>query len=128
MATELTQKKVLIVDDEQDLREAIATSLSYQGIAVLTAKDGEEGFALALAEKPDLILLDIMMPKMDGMTMLAQLREDAWGKSAHVIVMSVLDDLHKIAETVEKGGLEYILKSDISLAGIVDKVKMRLGL
>ena len=95
---------------------------------MLQAGDGEEGLKLALAEQPDLIFLDIIMPKMDGLTMLTKLREDERGKSVRVIVMTVLDDLGKIAEVMEQGGNEYILKNSVSLAKIVEKAKSQLGM
>ena len=121
-------KKVLVVEDEQDLREAVTMALEGAGFTVLQAGDGEEGLKLALAEQPDLIFLDIIMPKMDGLTMLTKLREDERGKSVRVIVMTVLDDLGKIAEVMEQGGNEYILKNSVSLAKIVEKAKSQLGM
>ncbi len=119
-------KKILVVDDEKDLREAIATALSYEEFTVITAADGEEGLALALKEKPDLIFLDVMMPKLDGIGMLKQLRGDAWGRDVKVVIMTVLDDMEKMAEAVEYGASEYIMKTDISLSGIIEKAKERL--
>jgi DNA-binding response OmpR family regulator len=120
-------KTVLIVEDEADLREAVTTALTYEGFTVLSAQDGEAGLATALEKKPNLILLDITMPKMDGLEVLMALRADEWGKGVQVIVMTASDDLGKVAEVVEAGGNEYIVKTDISLAGIVLKVKEKLG-
>ncbi len=127
MTTETKAKIILIIDDEQDLREAIKTALTYEGFTVLTAVDGEEGLATALLKKPDLIFLDIVMPKLDGLEVLKRLRADEWGKEAKVIVMTVLDDLEKIAEVVENGGDEYIIKTNVTLGTIVEKTKERLG-
>lgn len=118
---------VLIVEDEADLREAIITALTYEGFTVLAASDGEEGLSIALDKKPGLILLDITMPKMDGLEVLRALRADEWGKEVQVVVMTASDDLGKVAEVVEAGGNEYIVKTDITLAGIVAKVKEKLG-
>lgn len=122
-----TPKKILIIDDEQDLREAIATTLSYEGFEVITAGDGEEGLTLSLKEKPDLIFLDIIMPKLDGISMLKKLREDEWGKEAHVIVMTVLDDMGKMAEAVEGNATEYIVKTSITLSSIAAKAREYLN-
>ena len=121
------QKVVLIIEDEVDLREALATALSYEDLTVLTAENGEIGLAMALREKPNAILLDVMMPKMDGLTVLKNLRADEWGKNAKVIIMTALDDLEKIAEVVEAGGNDYIVKTRITLSAIVEKVKEKLG-
>ncbi len=125
MSTE-NAKKVLIIEDEQDLREALKTVISYENFETYSAADGEEGLRLALEVKPDLILLDLMMPKIDGLGVLRALREDPWGKNVRVIVMTALDDLEKVAEVVEFGGTEYIVKSNISLGAVVAKVKEKL--
>ena len=119
-------KKVLIVDDEKDLRDAIKTALSYEGYTVETAEDGVEGFNKAHEFAPDLILLDILMPKQNGIDMLKALRSEEWGKSIPIIVMTVLDDMEKVSEALDAGAIEYIVKTDMSLGGIVDKVKSKL--
>jgi DNA-binding response OmpR family regulator len=125
MSTEQT-KKVLVVEDEQDLRDALKTALSYENFETFAAGDGEEGLRVALLEKPDLILLDLMMPKMDGLSVLKALRADEWGKGVTVIVMTALDDLERVAEVMEHGGTEYLVKSNISLNMVVAKVKEKL--
>jgi two-component system, OmpR family, response regulator MprA len=125
MAT--TPKKVLVVDDEQDLRDAIATALSYEGFEVGTAGDGIEAVAKAQAMKPDMILLDIIMPKQDGIATLKAIKQEAWGKDIPVVIMTVLDDMSKLAEAIEAGAAEYLVKTDIALGTIVQKVRDRLG-
>ncbi len=120
-------KKILIVDDEASLGNVLATALSYEGYITLKATDGEAGLVLAEKELPDLIILDIMMPKVDGITMLKRLRENEVTKKIKVIVMTALDDMSKIAEVLEVGGDEYIVKSKVSLDTIIAKVKGRLG-
>ncbi len=121
-------KTILIVEDEKDLRDALASAFTYEGFLTLTAEDGEIGLATALREKPDMILLDVVMPKMDGLMVLKNLRKDEWGKEAKVIVMTALDELDKVAAVVEAGVDEYIMKTSITLDGIVKKVKEKLGL
>jgi DNA-binding response OmpR family regulator len=121
-----TTHSVLIIEDEADLREALSTALSYEGFTTFTATDGEAGLEKALVEKPSLILLDIMMPKMDGLTVLKKLRKDSWGATVPVIVMTALEELDTVAEVVEGDG-DYIVKANITLGGIVEKVKQRLG-
>ncbi len=122
---EATPKKVLVIDDEKDLRDAIETALSFEGFEVHTAEDGVDGLAKARDIKPDLILLDILMPKKNGIDMLRELRSEEWGKMP-VIIMSLLDDIGKIGEALDAGAQEYIVKAKISLSGIVEKVKSRL--
>ncbi|MBI3671627.1 response regulator [Candidatus Azambacteria bacterium] len=119
-------KKVLIVEDEQALVRAIQEKLKKEGISVLTAKDGETGLETALLEHPDLILLDIIMPKMNGIEMLRELKEDAWGKSAKVIILSNLSDGEMVSEAFKMGIYDFLVKSDWSLDDVVDKVKQKL--
>jgi DNA-binding response OmpR family regulator len=125
MATE--NKKVLVVDDEKDLREAIKTALAYEGFTVETAEDGVEAFNKAHEFRPDLILLDILMPKQNGIDTLKALRSEEWSKDTPVIIMTVLDDMDKLGDALEAGATEYLVKTDISLGTIVEKVKARLG-
>jgi DNA-binding response OmpR family regulator len=120
-------KKILIVEDEKDLQEALATALAYEEFVVVKASDGEEGLAVAEAEKPDLILLDITMPKMDGLEVLRTLKKSEWGKDIKVIVMTALDDLEKVAEVMDAGGDEYVVKTQVSLGDIMKKIKTKLG-
>ena len=122
-----TKKTVLVVDDEKDLRDAIATALTYEGFEVVTAADGEEAVLRAEESKPDLILLDILMPKKDGIAALTDIRKRTWGKNTPVIIMTVLDDMTKIAEALEAGANEYLVKTNIALGAVVQKVKKHLG-
>jgi two-component system, OmpR family, response regulator MprA len=120
-------KKILIVEDEKDIRDAMETTLSYEGYEVHVAGDGIEGYTKAHEVKPDLILLDVLMPRQNGIEMLRSLRKEPWGKDIPVIVMTMLDDLERISEAIEAGAQEYLVKSKLSLGGIVEKVKNRLG-
>ena len=120
---------ILLIEDEHALREPMRDKLTLGGFLVLEAKNGEEGLAMALREHPDLILLDILMPVMDGMTMLAKLREDAWGKDAHVLMMTNLSDNEHVGKAMANGAFEYFVKSDWPIAELVklvgDKLKKK---
>lgn len=119
-------KKILIVDDEADLRSALGSGLRAEGYDVIEAVNGEEGLVMAIKEKPDLILLDLIMPKLDGFGMMEQLREDAWGKNAKVVLLSVLEDVDTISKVLNRGGYDYIVKTDWKLQEIVEKIKAKL--
>jgi len=119
-------KTILIVEDETSLRHALRDKLTRENFAVLEAKNGEEGLEVALREHPDLILLDIVMPKMDGITMLKKLREYLWGKSAKVIILTNLSDNEKVAEAMRQETFEYLVKSDWKIEDVVAKVRERL--
>jgi DNA-binding response OmpR family regulator len=107
------------------MQRAISEALSNQKFTVLTANDGEEGLAVSLKEHPDLILLDIIMPKMDGMDMLQKLRLDDWGKTAPVIILTNVNpnSSSTISSILQNEPAYYLLKSDVMLEGIVNKVK-----
>lgn len=121
------QKKILIVEDETSLRNALRDKLLLEGFIVLEAKNGEEGLGVALRDHPDLILLDIIMPKMDGLTMLKKLREDVWGKNTKVILLTNLSDNEKVSEALLQGSYDYLVKSDWKIEDVVTKIRARLG-
>ncbi len=124
-------KKILIVEDEEIMLKALVEKFSSEGFEVVKAIDGEEGLKKALHEKPDIILLDILLPKMDGMAVLKKLREDAWGKYAKVILLTNVSDAETVATGAEFGTgegevYEYLVKTDWTLDEVVQKVKNRL--
>lgn len=118
------EKRILIVEDELDIREAMAEALTQEGFAVSTAVNGSEGLEKAIAEKPDLILLDIVMPVMDGHEMLEKLRADDWGESAKVIMLTSMDDVKNIGQAHSGAITDYLIKAHSSLSEIVAKVKL----
>lgn len=119
--------KVLIVEDERPLRQALLNKFRLAGFAVDSANDGESGLAKALADRPDVILLDIVMPRMDGLTMLAKLRQDAWGLTARVIIMTNRDDYENVNTAMKHRVADILVKSSWSLEEIVAKVKKLLS-
>jgi DNA-binding response OmpR family regulator len=121
------QKKVLIVDDEKVLLELLVSKMKQNGFAAIGARDGDEGLQTALAERPDLILLDIVMPKMDGITVLKKLRQDKWGKNVPVIVLSNLNTAEAVEKSLENGVYDYLVKVDYSLDDLAAIVKKKLG-
>jgi len=119
-------KRILIIEDEPDIREAMAEALVQAGFDALTAENGSVGLELAIAEKPDMILLDIIMPIMDGHETLSRLRQDPWGKSVKVIMLTSMDDVKNIGTAHEGGITDYIIKAHSSLDDIVKKVKLEI--
>ncbi len=123
-------KNVLVIEEIEDdalLRKVLHDKLVLEGFGVLEANNGEEGLAVALERHPDLILLDILMPKMGGLAMLKKLREDEWGKTARVIILTNYDDVEKIADALGNRVFEYYLKADTPLDELIRKVKENLG-
>lgn len=124
-----TKKHILIIEDEVNLLNALSKKLEVNNYEIHTAKDGAKGLEQALEHKPDLILLDILMPKMDGLEMIEKLRQDDWGKTAPVIIISNLspDNSEIIQNVIEYKPIHYIVKSDWSLNEIIDKINEILG-
>lgn len=120
-----TPKTILIVEDEKSLREALVDILKLKNFVTLEAKNGREGLELALAKHPDAILLDLIMPEMDGMTALKKLREDVWGDRAVVIILTNLSAINGnlAADVAVNRPTHYLIKSDWKLHDIVKKIE-----
>jgi CheY-like chemotaxis protein len=118
-------KKILVVEDDDDIREVITLSLPKNKFTVLEAKNGKEGLDMALSEHPDLILLDLLMPVMDGMTALKNIRQDAWGANVSVIILTNLNatDENTIKDMVTNKPLYYLIKSNWKIADVVKKIE-----
>jgi CheY-like chemotaxis protein len=119
-------KQILIVEDVSFLQKAMKVILKDAGYDVIIASNGEDGLNKALKKHPDLILLDILMPKMDGMTMLKELRKDPWGKKAPVIILTNLNDKEKLIEATKEHVVDYYVKSDWEIDEIVKIVDDKL--
>lgn len=123
----MTTDNILIIDDDPDLREALYAALTQAGFVALSASNGAEGLSLALAHHPKLILLDIMMPQMNGHQTLKELRKDSWGKHAQVLFLTNMDDPKNMIQGFGLNGTDYIIKSNASLEEIVKRVKQVLA-
>ena len=121
------KKLLLVVEDEVSLASALNKKFSSENFEVIISKDGKEGLYVALEKHPDIILLDIIMPKLDGISMLKKLREDSWGNSVPVIMLSNLSDAEKVSEATENGVYDYLVKSDWKIEDIVKKVNEKLS-
>src|SRR3989344_2160686 len=130
------QQKILIVEDEEPLLNVLTDEFVERGFEVIGAQDGAEGLSRALREEPDIILLDVIMPVMDGITMLEWLRkENEWGETVPIILLSNLtpsdDDIESIERLRREGGrsnLRYVQKSEWMLSDVVEAVQEELAL
>ncbi|HMS92460.1 MAG TPA: response regulator [Candidatus Saccharibacteria bacterium] len=119
-----SKKSILIIDDEAPLREALATEFKESGYTVYTASNGQEGVASATKNKPDFILLDLIMPVMDGFQTL-----EAMNKSevkSPIMVVSNLGESEETRRAKKMGSVGYIIKSNATLTEIVDRVNKQL--
>ena len=116
-------KKILIIEDEKFLLEMYQSRFEKDGYQVLTAMSGEKGLKLAQKEKPDLIVLDILMPGMDGYEVIKKIRGDAQIKEIPILVLSNLGQEEEIKRGLELGANDYIVKTDLTPSELIDKVK-----
>ncbi|MGN8225429.1 response regulator transcription factor [Gracilimonas sp. BCB1] len=118
----MAKQTILVVDDEKDLLDLIEYNLKKEGFAVLKAENGEEGIKIAKEHKPDLVLMDIMMPKMDGMEAVETMRADDDLKSIPIIFLTARSDEKTEVEGLDKGGDDYITKP-ISTTKLISRIK-----
>lgn len=118
-----TGKRILLVEDDRFLRRACEASLRQRGLTVTTAADGEEGLRLARSELPDLVLLDMLMPKLSGLEVLRALRGDEATHRVPVLILSNSSREQDIAEVNSLGVSGYFVKSNLSLQELGELVQ-----
>ncbi len=114
---------VLIVEDDAFLSNIYKTKFEMEGFAVTIADDGEAGFAIAKSKKPDIILLDILMPKMDGFMVLKELKADPKTQNIPVILLTNLGQKDDVTKGLKMGAADYLIKAHFKPSEIVEKVK-----
>jgi DNA-binding response OmpR family regulator len=115
---------ILLVEDDQVLAKMYQDHLVGEGFDVILAVDGQEGLQKAISQKPALVLMDIAMPKMDGMTMLAELRKDAWGENVPVIILTIMDPNEKMLQQVmDLKPSYYLFKANSTPLDVSDKIR-----
>jgi len=119
-------KKILIVEDDKFLRELISRKLSDEGFDVAEAIDGEEGVKKAKAENPDLILLDLILPGIDGFEVLSKTKEDPNSASIPVIILSNLGQKEEVEKGLKLGAADYLIKAHFTPGEIIEKIKIIL--
>ena len=119
--------KVVVADDDRMLRKAAETTLRRQGYSVTTASDGEEALQLIRSEQPDIIVLDLIMPKLQGFDVLQILKQDALTSDIPVIVLSSLTQEQDKQEALDLGAVAYFNKSTFSLSELVKQVEHTLN-
>lgn len=117
---------VLLIEDDQLLIKMYETKFKSEGFNVLTAEDGEMGFDVATTQKPDIILLDMMMPKMSGTEVLAKLKATEATKNIPVIMFSNLSQEDESKKVLDMGAKEYLVKANFTPSEVVAKVKQHL--
>ncbi|MDD4902819.1 MAG: response regulator [Patescibacteria group bacterium] len=122
------RKKILIAEDDLMLLNIVTEKLVEEGFKVIQAKDGEEALHKALTQDPDLILLDVLMPKMDGVTMLKKLREEKKFVATPVILLTNVAYGPQIEEAIKHGVQDFMVKTNWKLDDVVAKIKQKLAI
>jgi two-component system alkaline phosphatase synthesis response regulator PhoP len=119
-------KKILIIEDEVFLSKVLKLKFTEEGFDVSTASDGEAGLKKARENMPDLILLDLILPKLSGFEVLEKLKKDPQTKAIEVIVLSNLGQEDDVKRCKQLGAKDYLVKANWSLADVINKVKTYL--
>ena len=121
------KKRILVIEDEKMLADGLRKKLEAEGFEVGASTDGKEGYDLAIKTHPDLILLDLVLPTMDGVTILTELRKNGWGKSVPIIILTNLSRSDLVEKSMKEGASTYLVKTDWKINDVIEKVKYELG-
>jgi len=116
------KKRILICEDEPDMRNILKSMVESADYEVLEAEDGERGIDIAFQKIPDLILLDLKMPKMNGFEVLEKLKYNPATQNIPVIILSNLDQEQDISKAKALGAVDYLVKADVRLTEILEKI------
>lgn len=120
-------KKILIADDEKPLLDALIKKVTDAGYEVVSASEGNETLKKANEEKPDLILLDIMMPGKHGIDIFNEIRNSEWGKKVPVVFLSNYSDHPEATKLAEKdSNCQYLVKSSTKISAVIDLIKSKI--
>lgn len=120
-------KTVLLVDDDKLVRESLARVLTEKGLTVQEATNGKEGLEKALAGQIDLVVTDVIMPEVDGLTMLAKLREDSKGKEIPAIILTNDEQTETLNQAMQTGVTTYLSKVSLDAEALSEQVLVALG-
>ncbi|MCX6718823.1 MAG: response regulator [Candidatus Taylorbacteria bacterium] len=115
-------KRVLVIEDDDNLRNILLDALKASGFEVEGAVNGEDGLRMAFEMHPDAIMLDVMMPKMNGWQVLERLRLDEWGRTAKVMILTSLGDVDNIAHAVDDRVSIYVVKSELNMNNLAETI------
>jgi len=118
--------KIVLIEDDQMLVEMYSLMFKAEAFTVLIADNGESGLALVKKELPDLVLLDVMMPKMDGFEVLAELKKDAKTKDIPVLLLTNLSQQGDLEKGKNLGAADYVVKASMTPSGVIERIKKYL--
>jgi DNA-binding response OmpR family regulator len=123
----MANKRILIVEDEETLQRTLSEYLKEKKFIVFGASDGEKGIELVKSKKPDLVVLDIILPKKDGFQVLEEIKNDNETKNIPVILLTNLESMEDIQKAFDKGATTYLVKSEYKLEDIAKKINETLN-
>jgi DNA-binding response OmpR family regulator len=118
--------KILIIEDDKFLATLISNRLKEEGFETSIAEDGEKGLAQAKQQKPSLIILDLLLPGMDGFEVLEKLKKEKETQSIPVIILSNLGQKEEILKGLKLGAVDYLVKANLTPSEIINKIKLFL--
>jgi len=123
-------KTILVIEDEEPMLNALVKKFQKEGFNVLKAQDGNEGLESALKNKPNIMVVDIIMPKLDGISLIKRVRMEGgeWGKEVPIIMLTNLSDTESVSEAANFGVYDFLVKTDWRLDDVVRLVKQKLNL
>ncbi|MEK7124133.1 MAG: response regulator [Patescibacteria group bacterium] len=117
------KKSILIIEDEEFFRELLAKKISSKNFSVFAAVNGQQGLKEIKEKKPDLILLDLLLPDIDGFEVLSKIKSDSETSSIPVIILSNLGEQEDFEKGMKLGAVDYLVKSQSDMVDIIDKIK-----
>ncbi len=120
-------KKIVFIEDEPALQKSLTVALKSLGFEVLSAFDGESGFDLISKEEPDIVLLDLILPKMNGFEVLENMKKNEALSKIPVIILTNLEDTEDVQKVIGLGATNYLIKANYNVEDIASKVKETLG-
>ncbi len=120
-------KKILFIEDESTLQKTFGDILGQGGYKMISALDGKTGLRLAVSEKPDLILLDLILPRMHGFEVLKELKENPKTEEIPVIILTNLERMEDVDRAIELGATTYLVKTQYTIKEVMEKIKKALG-
>lgn len=122
----MSQKKILIIEDAPELADSLEDMLRFKGYEALKATNGKQGIAIATLEKPDLILLDLKLPDIGGYEVLRTLREDSWGKTAKILILTASDTSETVPDNIGIEPQDILHKSHWGIENLAARIEGEL--
>lgn len=116
-------KTILFIEDEAVLQKTFSEILTQEGYEIISALDGELGLQLAKTKKPDLVILDLILPKINGFDVLKELKSDESTKDIPVIILTNLEGMEDVEKCIELGAKTYLIKTQYTLEEIIKKIE-----